>query len=220
MRAAIFLLANLLPWRLRRFVLSKALGFELHPTSRLGWCLVLPRKLIMEEGSSVGSMTVCKGLDLLHLKAHATIGRLNWITAYPSGSTEFFEGTERTPELVLHEHSAITHRHLLDCTDAITIGPYTTVAGYRSQLLTHSIDLAHSKQSAHPISIGSHCFVSTDCVALGDSSLPDFSVLAAKSLLNRNFTDTYFLYGGVPSVPIKALPADMLYFKREIGRVK
>jgi hypothetical protein len=30
----------------------------------------------------------------------------------------------------------------------------------------------------------------------------------------------YFLYGGVPSAPIKPLSADMLYFKRETGRVE
>jgi hypothetical protein len=44
-------------------------------------------------------------------------------------------------------------------------------------------------------------------------------VLAAKSLLNRKFTETHFLYGGVPSVPVRELSADMLYFKRKTGRV-
>jgi acetyltransferase-like isoleucine patch superfamily enzyme len=164
-------------------------------------------------------LTVCKDIDLLHLKPHAAIGQLNWITGYPSSRTEFFKGLRRTPQLVLGAHSAITNRHLIDCTDAITIGDFTTVAGYRSQLLTHSIDLARSHQSARPISIGSYCFVGTDCVILGGGSLPDFSVLASMSLLNRSFVESHWLYGGVPSIAIKSLPDDTLYFKRKIGRV-
>lgn len=220
MRIAIFLFASLLPWRIRRHVLSRALGFKLHPTSRMGWCFVLPRKLIMEEHSLIDHLTVCKGLDLLHLKPYAEIGRLNWISGYPSGASEYFRGLERRPELVLNEHSAITHRHLIDCTDAITIGQFATVAGYRSQLLTHTIDIAEGRQSAHPILVGSYCFVGTDCVILGGGSLPDYSVLSAKSLLNRSFTETHWLYGGVPSVPIKPLPRDLPYFQRTSGYVK
>jgi acetyltransferase-like isoleucine patch superfamily enzyme len=185
----------------------------------MGWCLVFPRKLIMEEYSSIGHLTVCNNIDLLHLKSYAAIGRLNWITGYPSDEAEFYEGLDRTPELVLGEHSAITNRHLIDCTNAINIGPFSTVAGYRSQVLTHSIDLALSRQSARPISIGSYCFIGTDCVVLGGSTLPDFSVLAAKSLLNHSFSQTHYLYGGVPSIPIRALPNDLLYFKRQTGRV-
>jgi len=219
MRAVIFLLSGLLPWSIRRVVLSKTLGYQLHPTSRIGWCLLVPRRLVMEEHSSVGHLTVCKGVDLLHLRPHAVIGRLNWITGYPLSGTQYYDGLERKPELVLDEHSAITHRHILDCTDAITIGSFTTVAGYRSQLLTHSVDLVQSRQSARRISIGSYCFVGTDCVLLGGSVLPDYSVLAAKSLLNRSFDETHSLYGGVPSVQIASLPPDMLYFTRKTGHV-
>lgn len=93
--------------------------------------------------------------------------------------------------MIVGEHSAITNRHLIDCTDRVTLGRFTTFAGFRSQILAHSIDLAECRQSARPVTIGDYCFVGTDCVLLGGSALPDCSVLAAKSLLNKPQSEPY-----------------------------
>src|SRR5438128_801873 len=117
LRAAVWLFAMLLPWALRRMLLEKALGYHLHPTSHIGISLVLPKRLVMGAHSSIGALTVCKGLDLVELEESATIGRLNWITAYPSNDARFFSTvTDRKPNLRLGQHSAITSRHLIDCT--------------------------------------------------------------------------------------------------------
>ncbi len=214
------LLSLLLPWPLRRRLLRAAFGYELHPTSRLGFAWIFPKRLVMEAQTRIGHLTVCKGLDLLHLKANSLIGRGNWITGFPSDNKLFFaHQAGRRPQLVLGEHAAITHRHLLDCTDTVSIGKFTTVAGFRSQMVTHSIDLEHNRQSAAPITIGEYCFVGTNCVLLGGSALPDFSVLGAKSLLNKPHTQTHQLYAGVPARPVKPLPADLAYFKRAAGFV-
>ena len=102
----------------------------------------------------------------------------------------------------------------------MTIGAFTTFAGFQSQILSHSIDLAASRQSSQPVTIGEYCFVGTNCVLLGGAVLPDRSVLGAKSLLNKAFTDTGYLYGGVPAKPLQPLPvADTAYFHREVGMV-
>src|SRR2546421_128103 len=130
------LISLLLPWQMRRAFLEQQFGFQIHPTARIGLAWVLPSRLIMEENTSIGHFTVAKNLNLLHLKAHATIGRGNWITGFPLGDSRHFASeTERRPELVMGEHSAITHRHLFDCTNAITIGRFTTVAGVSSSNL-------------------------------------------------------------------------------------
>src|SRR4029077_7348048 len=100
---------------------------------------------------------------------------------------------------------------------SVAIGAFTTLAGYRSQVLTHSIDLVDSRQDARPITIGSYCFVGTNCVILGGSCLPDFSVLSAMSLLNHKMTERFCLYGGVPARAIKGLPDTLGYFKRTSG---
>ena len=52
---------------------------------------------------------------------------------------------------------------------------------------------------------------------LGGSALPDFSVLGAKSLLNKKFTENYMLFGGVPAKPISNISEDAKYFKRLNG---
>ena len=109
--------------------------------------------------------------------------------------------------------------HHIDCTNIITIGNFSTVAGYQSQLLTHSIDVMESRQHSAPISIGDYTFVGTNVVILGGASLPAFSVLGAKSLLNKSFTEQYTLYGGVPAKAIAPIDKQAKYFNRHEGFV-
>ena len=103
--------------------------------------------------------------------------------------------------------------------ERIEIGAYTTIAGYRSQFMTHAIDVRENRQDAAPIAIGEYCFVGTEVVVLGGARLPDRSVLGAKALLNRAATAPGWLYAGVPARPVKALPADAKYFQRKEGFV-
>jgi acetyltransferase-like isoleucine patch superfamily enzyme len=134
-------------------------------------------------------------------------------------SPHFGEEKDRKPQLILEEHAAVTHRHLIDCTNSVVIGRFTTMAGWQSQILTHSIDLARNRQASSPVRIGEYCFVGTNSVLLPGSVLPDFCVLGAKSLLNQAFTDRYWLYGGVPARSIKELSPDYEYFRRTQGFV-
>jgi len=220
MNRLISLLSIVLPWPLRRALLRSFFGYEIADTSRIGLSWIYPKKLILKEGARIGHLTFCKNIDLLEIGESASIGNLNWITGYPTGLPGHFEHqTDRRPELVLGAQSAITNRHLVDCTARVQIGAFATFAGYASQLLTHSINLETNRQEAYPISIGAYCFVGTNCVLLGGSALPDYSVLGAKSLLNKTYTEKYFLYGGVPAKPIKALPETTGYFQRKTGFV-
>jgi len=220
MKQILMFLSVLLPWELRRSLLEKQFGYSIHPSSRIGFCWIFPRHLIMEENSRIGHFTVCKNIDLLHLGAHAIIGQLNWITGFPSGpSRHFAHQTDRHPELIVEAHAGISSRHLIDCTARVRIGAFATVGGFRSQLITHSIDLEAGRQSAEPIDIGEYCFVGTNCVLLGGSTLPHHSVLGAQALLNKKWDEPYRLYGGVPAKPLKELSQDMEYFRRTEGFV-
>jgi acetyltransferase-like isoleucine patch superfamily enzyme len=184
----------------------------------MGIAWVFPKELILGAGASIGNLTVVKGLDMLSLADHASIGRLNWITAYPSGLPPHFAHlASRSPSLVLGEHAAVTNRHIIDCTERVVIGRYATVAGFRSQILTHSIDLRACRQDANPVAIGEYCFVGTACTILGGSKLPDYSVLGAHALLNRAFDEPFKLYAGVPAKAVAALERDTGYFKRSVG---
>ena len=209
-----------LPWSLRRLIMIAAFGYKIHPTARIGFSIICPDRLEMGPGARIGSMTVCKGPHLVKLDEHSFIGNLNWISGFPRGDKSFFgEEVDRQPELRLGSHAAITNRHLIDCTHSIQIGRFTTFAGARSQMLTHSIDLYRCKQASKPIRIGDYCFIGTGCVLLGGSAIPDYSVLGASSVLNKHFTETHFLYAGNPARAIKPLPKDMAYFVRSVGFV-
>ena len=220
MTTLLTLLSFVLPWPLRRRFLALCFGYQIHPDARIGLSWVRPRRLIMEEGTVIGHLTVCKNLDLVHLKAHSRIGRGNWITGFPPGHPRHFaHEPDRRPELILGEHSAVTNRHLIDCTDRVTIGRFATFAGFQSQILTHSIDLEKCRQSSAPIAIGDYCFVGSNCLLLGGSDLPAYSVLAAKSLLGKKFAVEHALYAGVPARFVRELPADFGYFQRTTGVV-
>jgi len=222
LRTIAFVCAALLPWRLRRRALEIACGFEIDKTafiSRLA--LILPSRLRMGPGSYIGPLTVCKGLTLLRLEEQGRIGALNWITAFPYGtrSRHFELDPGRKPQLAVERHAAITSRHIIDCTDEVKIGAFSTFAGFRSQILTHSIELSESRQRCKPVEIGHHCFVGTGCVLLGGSGLPDYSVLGAHSLLTTRFEDQGYLYGGVPAKPVKPVDMQAGYFSRSVGYV-
>jgi glycosyltransferase involved in cell wall biosynthesis/acetyltransferase-like isoleucine patch superfamily enzyme len=205
---------------IRRRILRALFGYQLHSESYIGFSWVYPHELVLEKGARIGHLTVCKGIRRLHLMESASIGRGNWITGFPEGpSAHFAHQTDRVPQLVLGAHSAITHRHIIDCTNSVRIGHHSTVAGYHSQFLTHSIDLKENRQHSLPITIGDYCFVGTQCVVLGGSVLPSYSVLGAKALLQKPFEAQHTLYAGIPAEPIKSLPADMKYFQRESGFV-
>ena len=208
-----------LPWLLKRPLLQRLFGYQLDPSARIGLAWVYPRRLRMAAGSRIDALTVAIHLDELNMGEMASIGRGNWITGFATGtdSPHFAHQPHRCAALLLGDHAAITKNHHIDCTNRITIGPFTTIAGYHSQLLSHSIDLQHSRQHSEQITIGAYCFVGSNCVILGGSELPHHSVLGALSLLNKVHSQPWSLYAGQPARHLKAI--DGAYFSRDQGYV-
>lgn len=209
------------PWFLRRRFLNKFFGFEIQKGAYIGYAWIFPKKLVMYPGSRIDHFTVAVNLNKIEIGANASIGRGNWITGFPTNkdSLHFKHQPERRAEMILGEHSAITKNHHLDCTNLLHIGSYTTIAGYNSQFLTHSINTNENRQDSAPIYIGSYSFVGTNVVVLGGAYLPNYSILGAKSLLNKSFTKEWVLYGGVPALELKDIPTSAKYFSRKSGFV-
>lgn len=219
LRLLINLAVTLLPWFLRALVLRCFYGYEIGTGARIGLAYVFPQKLILGEGASIGHLTVVKGLEQLSLGRNASIGRLNWITGLPAGTKHFQHVKDRRSTLTLGEEASVTHRHLIDCTHEVEIGAFTTFAGFRSQILTHSIDLVQNRQHCAPVRIGMKCFTGTGCILLAGSVLPACSVLSAGAVLTEAFSTTHRLYGGVPAKEIKPLDPTAAYFHRTNGFV-
>jgi len=210
----------LLPWFLRRRLMNWLCSYRISPTAYVGLSIIGVDSLVMGDYARIGHLNVIVNLDYIELGNYSSIDRSNWITGFPLGNpTHFSHVKNRSPRLVLGCHSAITKRHHLDCTDSIAIGGFSTIAGYHSQFLTHSIDIRLGLQNCAPITLGSFVFVGTNVVVLGGSCLPDYCVLGAKSLLNRVHVEKYTLYGGVPAKGILELPKDSKYFNRLVGFV-
>lgn len=216
----VFVTTFLVPWPVRRALWQLLYRYEIHATAKVGLSWIRPKRLIMHEGARIGHLNVCKGVESLELGAHSIIGRLNWISGFPLGDkSHFLTSLDRNPRLILLEHAGLTNRHILDCTDEILIGAFATVAGFRSQFFTHSIDLSESLQKSAPICIGSYTFVGTGVIVLPGSKLPDRCVLGAGSVLNRALEHEDRLYAGVPARLVKELDVKMGYFVRENGFV-
>ncbi|MFC4390425.1 acyltransferase [Flavobacterium quisquiliarum] len=215
------ILAVLMPWPIKRFILIQFFKYKIDPSARIGLSWIYPKKLIMDANSNIGNFNVAVHLDLMKIGKHSSIARGNWITGFPTNtdSKHFAHQKDRHSNLIIGEHSAITKNHHIDCTNIIQIGNFVTVAGYASQLLTHSINIELNIQDSHPITIGDYCFVGTASTILGGASLPPYCVLGANSLLNKSFTVPYRLYGGNPAKEIKELSQDFKYFNRETGFV-
>ena len=202
-------------------MLNRIFGYNIHNTARIGFSIILPEILEMEENSKIGHLTVCKGISRLRMHQFSKIGNLNWITTSAKKNHDFLfkHKPDRDPSLIIGEHSSITLRHILDCSDKIEIGSYSTVAGYHSQLLTHSVDIQENRQSCNSILIGDFCFVGTNCTILPGAKLGNYSILGAASLLNKRWEDPFYLYAGVPAKPQKRLDKNLAYFHRENGEV-
>lgn len=201
--------------------MTRCLGYDLHPTARIGVAWFYPRHLTMAAGARIGHLNVAVHPDAVHPGENATLGRSNWVTGFPSGtgSPHFAHQPERRSVLRIGRESAVTKGHHLDATSPIEIGEFVTVAGYRSEPLTHSIDIEEGRQHSAPIRIGDHCFVGSGFAAARRARLPDRSVLAARSVLGDAFEEPLGLYGGQPARRLKDLSPTARYFTRTRGFV-
>ena len=221
MKKIFLFLCVLLPTRVKVFLYKKVLGWDIHPSAKIGLSLLLCRKLVMAEDTRIAHFTIVKGISLLCMDKSSSLGSLNWVSGFPLiTSKHFSRDSSRYPMLHIKEHGAITNKHLIDCTDSVTIGRYSTFAGFRSQILTHSIDLKEARQRCSPVEVGNYCFVGTNCVLLPGAKVPNKSILAAGAVLSVELVDEECLYGGVPAKKIKHIELDNYkYMSRTKGYI-
>lgn len=218
--ALLALLAPVLPWGIRRGIYHRVLGFDIAPAARIGIAFVLPGHLRMGEGAVIGHFTIIRSLDRVEMGREARIGTFNWIFGMPSNSGAFFaDEPDRLPVLRMGEGSALTSRHIVDCTNLVEIGAFATVAGFRSQLLTHGIDIATNQQRSAPIVIGDYAMVGSGVIVLKGARLGRGSVVGAGSVLRGALDEEYTLYAGNPAAAVKALDPQSAYFLRKDARV-
>jgi acetyltransferase-like isoleucine patch superfamily enzyme len=160
----------------------------------------------MEKFARIASFSICKPIDRLHIGEDSALGKMIFITGIPTRNKRHFQHVvDRKCELVIGQRVGIPPRKFIDCCGGVYIGDYTIIAGLWTQILTHGIDIYHSRQDAKPVKIGKYCFVGTGCTILAGAALPDYSVLGGGAVLNKAYYEGGWLYAGNPAQPKKRL---------------
>jgi acetyltransferase-like isoleucine patch superfamily enzyme len=190
------------------------LGWDVHPSAHVGHSVVAADRVVLGPGASIGSGTVIKGLAELRLGEEASIGMLDWISGPPTGADTLHASPNRHPALVLGRGATITSRHVLDCSDTVTLEELAVLAGIRSTVFTHSINLVRNQQRTGRVTIGERAAVLSNCVLLPGTVVAPRSIVSAGSVVNTVLVKENVFYRGNPAVEIRELPEDLAFLNR------
>src|SRR4029079_3888630 len=140
-----------LPWFLKRPALSLLLGYELDRRAKIGLAIVDAQRVRMGKGSVIGPLAAVRDLELLEMGEFSSIGSMCWVSAHPRGDAHFAHIPARRLELRIGSFPVLTSRHYIDCTDSVTVGDYTLLAGGYSQVLRHEISPAERRQPSEAV---------------------------------------------------------------------
>jgi acetyltransferase-like isoleucine patch superfamily enzyme len=198
-----------------RLILAKILfSGDIHWSASIGISFIDTRTLSMGKNSRIGHFTVIRNMDEIIISEFGSLGTFNWIFGDRTDNHFHYESNRRSV-LFLRFGASVTSRHILDCTDSIDIGRFSTIAGFRSQILTHSIDVRANRQSCSPVRIGDYSFIGSGSIILKGSVFPFKSVLAAGSVYSGKNIDQYGIYSGVPAILTKMISEDARYMNRK-----
>lgn len=204
----------LLPANVRAEIARKVLGWDIHPSAHIGRSIIMVKHVTMGPESSIGPFNLIRGLDELRLGEGATIGTRNSIQTHPIAREVLArQKQEHDPSLVMGDWAMITVGHEIDCTDRVEIGDWAGLAGFRCQILTHSLDLVRDIQVASPVVIGEHSGVLSGCILLSGTRVPPRSIVSAGSVVATRLTKEQTFYRGNPAEAVRALP-DLKVFHR------
>jgi acetyltransferase-like isoleucine patch superfamily enzyme len=108
----------------------------------------------------------------------------------------------------------ITMAHEIDCSDRVEIGDYSSLAGFRCTVLTHSLNLVRDRFVTGPVEIGAHAAVMSGSTLLSGTRVPPRTVVSAHSVVNTPLSDELTFYSGNPAVAVRSLPETLGFFHR------
>jgi acetyltransferase-like isoleucine patch superfamily enzyme len=206
----------LLPGGALKNKLLQMFGHDVARSARIGPVLV--RNVgcaVIGDGATISALNVFRSLRLLQMGAGATMGSLNTVSAHPA-----YQALH--PDvgcLIMGDGAIITSRHNVDCSGIVRIGEMSAVAGQRTTILSHEIDITVNVQTAGQVTIGDRSVVLTNCLVLKGAVLPPCSLLTAGSMLirSRQLDPPSGIYGGSPARFVRANPAEdgESWFERE-----
>jgi acetyltransferase-like isoleucine patch superfamily enzyme len=203
-----------LPSSLRRLIAVRLLGWEIDPTAYIGRSVILVDHVSLGPEASIGPRNVIRSLDELRLGPGAKIGTRNWIIGIPRSVDTFPNSPNRRPCLIMGQGALLTDGHEIDCADRVELGAYASLAGFRSQVLTHSLNLVRDRFEARPVEIGAHTAVMSGSILQSGTRVPDRCIVSAGSVVTTRLTAELTFYRGNPAEPIRELPETLAWFHR------
>ena len=115
---------------------------------------------------------------------------------------------------VLGDHAQIASYHYIDCVDTLELGSHAAIAGFRSTVLTHSIDLIRDTYVVGPVVLGEYAVVMSGCMLLAGTRVPSRSIVSAGSVVDTKLSGEFTLFRGNPAVAVRDLPERLGFFHR------
>lgn len=213
--SAIILL--LLPQRLVHVYARRVLGWDIHPTAYIGRSLIQVRKVTMGPHASIGSLNYFRDVEELRMGEGANIATRNWIIGIARESAIFADKPNRDPSLIMGDWSGITVGHEIDLADRLELGRNAMIAGFRSAILTHSLNLVTDKFVTGKVTLGDYGVLMSGCTMQNGTRVPAYSIVSAGSVVATKLSKEYTFYRGNPAEAIRDLPPTLGIFNR-VGR--
>jgi len=207
LKKKIEILVWLLPSCALKSKLLRMFGHDIAPSARIGPVLALNvGRAVIGQGTTIAALNIFRSLRLLKMGDGATMGSLNTISAHPAYQALHAD----VGSLIMGDGAIITSRHNVDCSGIVRIGDMSGIAGQRTTILSHEIDIMLNVQSAGRVTIGERSVVLTNCLVLKGAILPPQSLLIANSTLirARKTNPAPGIYGGSPAEFIRSNPLD------------
>lgn len=216
LRALVAMMVVPLPSCCKTYAFRTLFGWSIAPTAKIGISYVAATDLVMGEDARIGHLSVFRDVRVV-MGVSSGIGNWNWVS---SARAFTLHGVIKPNEstLVLGDHSFITSRHYIDASGGVVIGAFSTIAGVRSTILTHQIDLRNSVQSLRSVHVGNYCFISSNVCLVPGAVVGDRAVVAMGAVVVGHLEGGQ-LHGGVPAQRIPSDIASGRYFVRLHGVV-
>lgn len=211
------LLVGLIPASLLKNRLLSLLGHQISSTASISPIVIWRVGHIdLDEEARLGFGTVLRDMKAVVVGKSSVIGQWMWVSSAPSLWHTSSSGLGGV--LALGDQAAVTSRHYLDCSGGITIGDFATIAGVRSTILTHGIDVVSNSQRATPVFVGSHCLVGSNSLIIPGARVPNGTLFGMGSVITKGDREPHFLYAGNPARARRVLE-ETGYFARVSGFV-
>ncbi len=200
------------PMSLKRIIAQHVYKWDIHPTAYIGPSVLTVRRVSMGPGSSIGGRNVITNLNELRMDEGAVIGSGNMIKGWWDHPTQTLP--ERNPSVYMAEHAQIASYHYIDCVDSLELGRHSGIAGFRSTVLTHTLDLMRDRYVAGSVVVGEHAVVMSGCLLGAGTQIPARSVVGAGSVVSTKLTEELTFYRGNPAEAVRPLPERLAFFHR------